>query len=86
MRQAIVTKFLGPTNTRGSRVKATAQAGSITLELDYARSREDNHRMAARVLANKLDWSGVWDGGWLPDGQGVFVQEDGEGVVVPKKA
>ena len=30
-RQAIVTKYLGPTKSRGSRVKATASAGSITL-------------------------------------------------------
>lgn len=26
--QAIETKYLGPTNTRGSRIKASAQAGS----------------------------------------------------------
>lgn len=31
MKQAIVTKFLGPTNYRGSRVKATCQAGSVTI-------------------------------------------------------
>ena len=39
MRQAIVTKYLGPTNTRGSRVKATAAAhGALA---DLARAAEE---------------------------------------------
>ena len=34
--QAIETRYLGPTNTRGSRIKATAAAGSITIHYDDA--------------------------------------------------
>ena len=31
MRQAIVTKYLGPTDFLGARVKASAQAGSVVV-------------------------------------------------------
>ena len=36
IRQAIVTKFLGPTNFRGSRIKASASAGAITVDYPHA--------------------------------------------------
>ena len=74
MFQAIQTKYLGPSNTRGSRVKAWSQAGSITLVWDYALNADENHRTAARMLARKLDWKGVWSGGGLPDQGYAFVQ------------
>lgn len=76
MRQAITTKFLGPTNSRGSRVKATAEAGSITVEWDYARGIEGNHARAAHALATKLDWKGGWFGGGLTGNGYVFVNPD----------
>lgn len=34
--QAIRTKYYGPTNFRGSRIKAEAQAGSRWMEWDHA--------------------------------------------------
>lgn len=55
--QAIETKYLGPTNTKGGRVKATADAGSITVEWDHALNIHDNHEAAARALLDKLDWA-----------------------------
>lgn len=77
--QAIVTKFIGPTNHRGARVKATAQAGSITIEWDHARGIEENHDAAAVALCVKVGWT-VAAGhaptmirGTLPDGQNVYV-------------
>lgn len=70
MRQAIITKFIGPTNFRGSRVKATADAGSITLSWDHALNSERNHDAAAEALARKFKWSGTWYGGGLPDNRG----------------
>lgn len=77
MRQAIVTKYLGPTDSRGARVKATAQAGSLTLPWEGAADENENHATAAKALATKLEWSGRWYGGGLPDGTGnVFVQAD----------
>lgn len=54
--QAIVTKYLGPTNYRGSRVKATCQAGSLILPWDDALDVEANHDMAASALRTKLGW------------------------------
>ncbi len=36
IRQAIVTKYLGPTDHRGARVKATSYAATITVSWDDA--------------------------------------------------
>ena len=54
--QAIITKYLGPTESRGARVKATAQAGSVTIHWDDALDIEENHDRAAMTLAHKLGW------------------------------
>ncbi len=78
IRQAIVTKFLGPTNFRGARVKATSAAGlHVVVPWDYSFNVEDNHVFAARALAEKLSWTDGtdfddWAGGSLSDGY-VFV-------------
>jgi hypothetical protein len=70
MLQAITTKFLGPTDSRGARVKARAQAGSVTVPWNHALGVEDNHIRAAQALAIKMDWQGNWRGGALPDDTG----------------
>lgn len=56
----ITTKYIGPTNFRGSRVKATSASASITLPWDPALNPSDNHDRAARALAEKLDLHGEW--------------------------
>jgi hypothetical protein len=79
--QAIVVKYLGPTNRHGSRYKATAQAGSKTIEADQRLNGEDNARNACYALRDKLGWTakntqaygGIWALGFLPDGSYVFV-------------
>jgi hypothetical protein len=76
MRQAIVTKFHGPTNHRGARVKATADAGSITLPWDHALGVEGNHRAAAEALAKKYGWPLDMFGGGLPGSGYAFVYAD----------
>jgi len=73
MRQAILTKYLGPTNFLGSRIKATASAGSITVSYDHALSTEENHRHAARMLQQKFQWDCDLVAGWN-EHTGVFVQ------------
>jgi len=73
MRQAIVTKFHGPTNHRGARVKAAAAAGSVTVSWDYALGIEENHRAAAKALAQKYGWPLDMAGGGLPGSGYVFV-------------
>lgn len=76
--QAIVTKFIGPTNYLGSRYKAKAAAGSVTVSADYSLGLVGNHTRAAESLARKLGWSGKWVGGGNPDDSGfTFVCIDG---------
>jgi hypothetical protein len=55
--QAITTKYLPATNFRGSRIKATAQAGSVTVPWDDALGVEANHRQAACALMAKFGWN-----------------------------
>ena len=59
---SIETKFIGPTNSRDSRVVAfTENKGQrITLSWDYALGSEANHDAAARALAVKMGWCGIW--------------------------
>ena len=70
IRQAIVTKYIGPSNVRGSRIKASAAAGSVTLHYDSSLNTEDNHAKAAKALADKYEWSGAWYQGGMPDDSG----------------
>lgn len=72
-RQAIATQFHGPTNFRGARVKASADAGSITVSWDYALNVDANHAAAARALADKLNWRGSYAIGSLKGRGYVFV-------------
>ena len=73
--QAIVTTFFGPTNHRGSRIRAKAAAGTIWKDYDHALGTEQNHAAAAKALAEKLDWGHEWHAGGLPDMSGYcFVQ------------
>lgn len=74
MRSAIQTKFIGPTNHRGSRVKAWCEQGSITVNWDHAQDVETNHRLVAKALAHKLDWDGYFFGGSLEHGY-VFIRK-----------
>jgi hypothetical protein len=77
MRQAITTRWHGPTNTRDTRVRATCQAGSLTLPWDSNLSIAENHILAARALLTRLDWTGTYYGGVLPNGDYAFVDEAG---------
>jgi hypothetical protein len=71
-RQAIQTKFLRPTNSRGAKVKAFAAAGSVTISWDHRLNPEQNHRAAAEMFANRMNWTGTWIAGTLPAGDMVF--------------
>lgn len=74
MFQAIQVKYLGPTNYRGSRYKATAAAGSVTIPVDDAKNVEGNVIAAAQALCDKFGWSRDMVHGQLADGSYVFVQ------------
>jgi hypothetical protein len=75
--QAIITKYIGPTETKGSRIKATCDAGSITIPYPHELSGEAVHEAAAMALVAKLEWDdykGEWVCGSLPNQAGyVFV-------------
>ncbi len=70
MSQAIVVRYSGPTNSRGSRYVATAWAGRVSRPCDNAVSADENAALAARKLAEKFEWSGLYICGGMPDGQG----------------
>ena len=79
MRHTIITKFLGPTNHRGSRIKATCQRYSVTIGYDHALSSHGAHRTAAQALMDKINkdphplatqWKLSDDNGEMPDGSG----------------
>jgi hypothetical protein len=79
--QAIVVKYLGPTNRHGSRYKATAEGGSVIVPCDSSLSDDENHLHACEALAHKMKWTpeygrrfeGKWIEGGLPNGLTVFV-------------
>jgi len=52
--QAIVTKYLPCTNTRGSRIKAWCERGSITIPYPHELGSDFKHRSAAEALCRKF--------------------------------
>lgn len=55
--QAIVTKVLPATAKKGTRIKATCEAGSLTRSNAQSHlSLNQYHRVVAIELAEKLDW------------------------------
>lgn len=82
--QAIITTYVGPTNWRGSRVKATCERGSITVPWDGNLDTQENHENACRAMCEQFDaedrkeygstlanWSRPKASGWLPSGEWV---------------
>jgi hypothetical protein len=77
-RQAIQTRFLGPTNHKGSRIKAFAQAGSVTVSKDYGLTEYEEHERAAIALCDKFKWPGTLRAGCLPNGDYCWVLIEGD--------
>ena len=71
--QAIIVKYFGAGNVRGSRWVAKAKGGSVTVPYDHALNADDNAEAAAVALCKKLGWDFELAGGTLPDGSRVFV-------------
>ena len=54
--QSIRTRYLGPTNTRGARIKATSASGqSATVGRDYEKDVQADERRAAAALGDLPD-------------------------------
>lgn len=64
--QAILTKYIPCTHRRGSRVKATADAGSVTLHWRDELDSDKNHEAAALALCAEFGWHGELVGGGCP--------------------
>lgn len=70
--QAIQTKYIGPTNSRGARIKASCAALTITVPYDYGAICA--HEVAAIELCKRMDWAHFnLAAGELKDGSHVFV-------------
>lgn len=71
MSKAIMTKYHGPTNRRGSRISARDCDGNkATISFPYELNDEGRHRKAAAALCEKMHWSGAAEmiGGGTSDG------------------
>lgn len=77
--KAIVTKYHGPTNFKGSRITASDEDGNrTTISYPHELSGEAVHRKAAEALCEKMGWGRTLIGGSLKNGY-VFVFADGLG-------
>ena len=88
---AIECKFLGPTNTKGSRIKASANGHSITRPYDHALGDKSFGTVACEFARTFLDWTpdDTLIEGWTSKGR-VFVFAEtadrwnvGSGTYVP---
>jgi len=67
--KAILTKYIGPTLHRGSRIKAYDEDGnSITIPFDYGLNQGQRHKKAAIALCKKMGWAGEMVGGGIKNG------------------
>lgn len=75
--RAIRTRYLRPTNRRGTRVKAHDDHGnSVTIDYDYDLPRDEVYVKACRLLCEKMGWTGRLVGGATDPGYVfVFVEE-----------
>lgn len=71
----IKTKYIGPTNTRGSRIKASANGFSVTISYPYESDagREKSHFEAVKALVAKhnLEWD-ISNMGYGSDNEGYY--------------
>ena len=77
MTQAIITKYLPPTNHKSSRIKASCAAKSIYRTFDSELSIHENHRQACLALLKLLQWKGTYYSGGDPKSDGYFWVEQG---------
>lgn len=85
--QAIITKYVPPTNTKPGRVKATCERGSLTVSWDHGLDDGANHRAVCDALCLRFDvedekkygskfgphsWGRSKASGQIPSGEYVF--------------
>ena len=58
--RSIITRYLGPTDCRGTRIVADAGKGArLTMPYDHALNTNENHAEAAKALCLKMGWDKV---------------------------
>lgn len=76
---AVQTKYVPPSQSRGSRMKAWAGKNTITVPFDYDLGDDQQHIAAAVALITKMVHAGYWKAphalasGTTSDGNGVHV-------------
>lgn len=78
--QAITTKYLGATNTSGSKIKAKGWRGSHSMSYDPGLSESDNHILCAQALIDI--WNKEDDDYYMPK----YGRHDSKLVVVASGA
>lgn len=80
--QAIKCKYLGPTNTKGSRIRVTCAAKTKLVEWKSELNTDENYYQAAFQVATELNWLAKCDlvGGVTKSGVYVFVLTPKEGA------
>jgi len=63
--KAIRTRFMGPTNLKGSRISATDGDKVIYVPYDHALNIDGNHALACEAFRLKMNWVGSWKAGWF---------------------
>jgi len=67
--KAIQIKYLGATDTKGARLKAWTDAGTLTVPRDYGLNSDEQALKLAEQYIKKQDWgSSVGGFGTLPNG------------------
>lgn len=61
--QAIRTRYYGPTNTRGSRIVAKCEAGTLSMPYNHALSAYQNHATCAALMLKRFSWGKPYVGG-----------------------
>jgi hypothetical protein len=71
--QAIETKYIGPTDTKGGRISARCEARRIVRDVDHSLGIEERHTAVARELINLLGWHGHWICGAVPSNPNGYI-------------
>lgn len=54
--QAIRTRYIGPSNVKGSRIQAKCEAKTIYVSYDHALNIDENHNAARQALVRLMGW------------------------------
>lgn len=71
--KAILTRYHGATNTRGSRISATdSDKNRVSISYPHELNSDKAHALAAKTLCEKMNWHGEMIGGGLHNGDMVW--------------